>query len=108
MSLKITAVHLIANAAAWLVSCRRELVRHKLTDDECEAAGLPHGSTDPAVHVQRPAGASAWRVDAWLDREEQREGCLRVDVLGHHIEVFYLKAPAVREWPTDADPQRSL
>jgi len=98
-----TAVHAIANAAAWLVSCRRELVRHALTFEECEAAGLPEGSTERAVHVQRPTGALWWRLDAWLDssadgspsRAGGAEGCLHVDALGYSIEVYYYRRPQV-------------
>ena len=83
-----TAVLAIADAAAWLVSHRRELVHHTLTEDECEAAGVAFGSTERAVHIHPMVGASAWRLDAWLDGTE-REGCLNIDALGHHIEVFY-------------------
>jgi len=92
MSIKTTAVHVIANAAAWLVSCRRELVQHTLTDDECEAAGLPLGSTERAVHLHPLAGIPAWCVSGWIDGPEMGpEGCLQLVLLGYSVEVFYVR-----------------
>jgi len=75
----------LTEAAAFVISRFRTLQTHRLTDDECETAGLPYGSTDPAVHVFRLAGRPWWRMDLWSDGE----GCLHVVAFGWTGEVYW-------------------
>jgi hypothetical protein len=91
MSIKYTAAHALANAAAWLISLRRPLYLDQLSADECEAAGLPEGSTENAIHVHLN-NCSPWLLQAWLDSGSQHaEGCLKVRAFGCFIEVYYLR-----------------
>jgi len=86
--------HTITTVAAWAISTVRPLAQVQLTDAECEAAGVPYGSTEPAVSCWPVVGANRWRVDVWSDGE----GCVNVDVLGWHGEVHFTpatKRPAV-------------
>lgn len=90
MTFTATIVHRIADLAAWAVASRRELVQHALTIDECEAQGLPEGSTERAVEVVHLGGLPWWRAALWVDADYSvEERCLNVNVLRHRIEVFY-------------------
>jgi hypothetical protein len=85
-------VNRVANAVAWAVSLRHELVLHHLTIDECEQLGLLEGSTERAIHWGPLGGASRWWVAAWIDRPLAMgaEGCLQLRLLGHYVEVWYI------------------
>ncbi len=85
---------LLTQTAALAVSCLRPLVRHKLTEEECEAAGLPLGSTVPAVHVLRVVGSPWWRLGAWADRTDPTGGSLHLRLLGWEGEVYYWRRAA--------------
>jgi hypothetical protein len=94
----------VAELAAWCVSRVRPVVQLELSDYECEEAGLPYGSTEPAVIVGQPArGLPWWRVSAWLDGANgSPEGCLHVDLLGWTAEVYYLREPTRMQTRTEA------
>jgi hypothetical protein len=93
-------VYSLADAAAWAISrTGRTVIQHELADHECEREGLPHGSTEPAVHVGPMPGMPWWRVDAWVDRDGT-EHCWCLDALGWHAQVFY--RPRLRSDSTGA------
>lgn len=78
-----------ANVTASVISLRRELVRHTLTDDECEKAGVPYESTERAVYLMPLEDAPWWHFAVYV-RRVGSESC--VDLRGFALcaEVWHL------------------
>lgn len=86
------AAWMVARAAARIVSKSRPLHLHHLTEDECEALGVPFGSTEPHVYVTALVGARWWRLDAWVERSPgESPACLQMRLLGHSVEVWFIR-----------------
>ncbi len=76
-------VQAVADALAAAVGQSRELVLHE--------------DGDLGVHVTTVRGMPRERLDAWVEGANEGEGevegsdecCLRVDLLGHQIEVYF-------------------
>jgi len=86
---------LVTRAAAALVGLVREVHRLPLNDGECEAEGLPYGSTVRAVHCL-PLGRSPWwALDGWVAATAGEPRCLHLRLLGCYGEVWFRarKAP---------------
>lgn len=80
----------VTNLTAALVGLVRPLVRHQLTDDECELKGLPVGTSEPAVFCTPLPSASPWRLDLWTEADDNtRQACLHLRILGCDVEVWY-------------------
>lgn len=87
------AVRVITRACTWAVGLRHQLETYTLSDDECEAAGLPLGSSEVCAYAFPLVGAQWWRVDAWSEGD-----CFQLRVLGWVVEVHHEPrevAPAV-------------
>lgn len=87
------AVRAITRACTWAVGLRHTLKTYTLTDDECEAAGIPLGSSEVCAYAFPLVGAQWWRVDAWSDGD-----CFQLRALGWAVEVHHEPrevAPAV-------------
>lgn len=88
-----SAVRAITRACTWAVGLRHTLKTYTLTDDECEAAGIPLGSSEVCAYAFPLVGAQWWRVDAWSDGD-----CFQLRALGWAVEVHHEPrevAPAV-------------
>lgn len=86
--LNVRAAHLLAAAAAWAVSLVRPL--STFTEEAQDEAGEWTEVTSRNVFVTA-SGPSPWRIDLWIDKDEDTEGCLHLYAFGCHIEVFYLR-----------------
>lgn len=59
-----------------------------------------YSDNDRDVYIHPNAGGPWWRLDIWLDHDDDPTGCVHIDVLGHHIEVFYMR----KGYPIPAQP----
>lgn len=87
------AVRAITRACTWTVGLRHTLKTYTLTDDECEAAGIPLGSSEVWAYAFPLVGAQGWRADAWSDGD-----CFQLRALGWAMEAHHEPrevAPAV-------------
>lgn len=84
-------VRALAGAAAWVISARYDISTHNLTDHECQAQGVPHGSAAPSIFVLPLVGARWWHLDAWTCSGDGKpgDGCLHLRALGMEAEVFF-------------------
>jgi hypothetical protein len=78
-------VQRITVAVAWALSQFRDLAHHELTPRECEKHGLPEGSTEPHIYINRISNAPWWRCDIWSDGD-----CLHIRLLGWWSEIHYI------------------
>lgn len=80
----------VASACAWVIGLGRDITQYRLTDEECEAQGLPLGSTDPNVFCRQSNGAPWWHLDCWTDEGDGKPGdsCLNICALGCWVEVY--------------------
>lgn len=78
------AVRAITRACTWAVGLRHQLKTYALSDDECEAAGLPLGSSEAAAYAFPLVVAQWWRVDAWSEGD-----CFQLWALGWAVEVHH-------------------
>lgn len=79
------------HVVAAVVGLRRKIVRHPMSDTECERAGVPYESTEKAVYLFPFKGAPWWRFSARLHLEEG-ENCIDLCGLGCCVEVWYVPA----------------
>jgi hypothetical protein len=80
------AVETPGRAAAAELGQGREVEVYALSDDECEAAGLPLGTLEPCITVQPLVGAQASRFDALDDGA----GCFHLRAFGMAAEVHHV------------------
>lgn len=78
------AVRALTRACTWAVGLRYTLKTTELSDDECEAEGLPLGTSEVCAYAYPLVGAQWWRVDAWDDGE-----CFQLRALGWAVEVHH-------------------
>jgi hypothetical protein len=78
-------IHRLTHTAAWVLGHFRELQVYHLSPAECEAQGLPEGSTEPHIYVQPLGNTRWWHFDAWTDGD-----CLHLRALGWWAEVHYI------------------
>jgi hypothetical protein len=74
----------ILGALTWAVGLRHDVKRYSLTVDECEAGGVPEGSTEPCAWAVPLGGSPWWTLDLWSDGD-----CIHARVLGWALEVHY-------------------
>ncbi len=77
----------LAAMVARVVGLFRDVATVRLSDGECEAEGVPYGSTEQAVFAFPHTSASRWYVDVWDDGD----CCVKVKVLGWLLEVHYTR-----------------
>lgn len=80
-----TTIWALAGATAWAIKATgRQVQRYTLTDEECEEAGVPEGTTEPCIYVHPLVGSKWWRVAAWNDGD-----CIHLRALGWVAEVHH-------------------
>lgn len=82
-------VRRLTHAAAWVLGHFRELQVYHFTPDECDAQGLPEGTTVPHIYAGPLVGACWWHIDIWADGD-----CLNIRALGWWGEVHYIPKAA--------------
>ena len=88
--LRQQAARLATRTAAALVGLFREIDRIPLSDGECEAEGLPYGSTVAAAYAYPFEGSAPWwHLDCWIERETGHPSCLHLRLLGCWCEVWF-------------------
>lgn len=86
-----SVVFALMSACTWAVGLRHQLKTYTWTEDECEAEGLPLGTSEVCAYAN-PWGGEWWRLDAWEDGD-----CFHLHVLGWSVEVHHepREVPAV-------------
>jgi hypothetical protein len=88
----------LAYLVASVISLFRPIVRHNLSDDECEAEGLPAGSRPRAIFVEylsRSGAVPWWYVDAWADEPySDEEASFNLQVFGFWCTVYFVPKAA--------------
>lgn len=80
-----TIMQALARATAWAIKATGRQVQHyALTDEDCEAEGVPLGTTEPCIYVQPLGGSKWWRVAAWDDGD-----CVHLRAMGWAAEVHH-------------------
>jgi hypothetical protein len=74
----------LMSACTWAVGLRHQLKTYTWTEDECEAEGLPLGTSEVCAYAFPMAGAQWWRLDAWDDGD-----CFHLNVLCWSVEVHH-------------------
>lgn len=95
---RLAIVQALADVTAWAINATtwatgRAVSVHTLSIDECEALGMPEGTTEPHVYVQELGGAARWwHLDAW--NENDGGGCFHMRALGMSVEIHHEEASA--------------
>lgn len=80
----------LADAASLAVSLFRPLLTHT-EEQHDDDTGRCTEATERCVYVTPLEGASSWRVEAWLDNQASREGCLHLLAFGCGIDIYYVR-----------------